>query len=132
MKPLIPSVEFTAERDAGTFMIYSFVLGTEDPAIALRLLLGSLEVGQEVLFADPKALGDCSLVARKTDRGFETQRSCHGSSGTWRIALVDEAFQWLMPGARWTYDHPSARGTLNDPKRGGGVLSSSMERTRDR
>jgi hypothetical protein len=116
VKPHVSSITYTSERDAGSVLIYTFVFPTEDPAIALRRLLEGRGVGHKISFADPQAPGDRSLEARRIDRGFETRHSRHGSSGTWRNASIDEALQWLLPGARWTKNHPSARGALHCPK----------------
>jgi hypothetical protein len=132
MKPQLDSLNFTFERDAGAFLIYTFVLNGKDPDQSLRKLLETIAVGAELLFDDPQA-GDCYLEVRKTEDGFETKRGCHGAHGTWRKASIDDAFNWLLPGALAADQGPLAKATLYCPKGAANVLSNkSMEHTRER
>jgi len=119
MKPQVPGVSYVSERDAGSHWQYRFVLLDDDPAMALRRLLAELSPGHEVQFPEPGP-DDCYLEVRKTPRGFETKRGCHGAYGTWSAASVEEAFQWLLPGAREAKDHSGIYGGLDFPKSGSG------------
>jgi len=119
MKPQVPGVRYVSERDAGSHWQYKFVFLEDDPATALRELLAALSPGHEVLFPEPGP-DDCYLEVRKTTRGFETKRGCHGAYGTWREASMDGALQWLLPGARQAGRHSSIHGGLDFPKPSGG------------
>ena len=99
MKIAVPGLVYLSERDAGTFLQYSFSLRCDDLSAALRELLMGLRPGHELSFEDPGE-SECYLEVRRTERGFETKRGCHGSYGTWRPSTFDEAHAWLLPGAR--------------------------------
>lgn len=117
MKPLVTGLRYVSERDAGTHWQYDFDFLEPDPSTALRALLCALVPGHAVLFPDP-APGDCYLEVRRTQHGFETKRGCHGAYGTWREASLDEAHQWLLPGARQAGSPVPPRGMLDYAKSG--------------
>lgn len=115
MKPAISGLNYLSERDAGTCWEYTFTFHDQDPAGALRQLLAVLSPEYQVLVPDPGP-GDCFLEARKTQHAFEIKRGCHGSYGTWREASQEEAFAWLLPGAKLSRQYSSCYCTLDIPK----------------
>lgn len=112
MKPRVPGVSYVSERDAGSHWEYRFVFLEDDPATALRGLLAALSPGHEVHFPEPGP-NDCYLEVRRTARGMETKRGCHGAFGTWHEASMEEAFQWLLPGAGQARGRSSIHGELD-------------------
>lgn len=94
----VPGTTITFDRDAGSCVMFrvGFEVGQEENAV--RGLLDMLSYRQEIGIVDP-ANTECSLEARKTADGFMIKRGCHGCYGTWRTVTVDEAFDWLLPGA---------------------------------
>jgi hypothetical protein len=88
------------QRDAGTCMLYGFGFSRGSERELLRCLIGAMKPGHELSVADPKD-GDCSLGVRRLGSGFEIKRGCHGASGTWRPASLEDAYEWALPGVLW-------------------------------
>ena len=65
--------------------------------VQIHPLLRVLPVGAEVSAPDPES-GDCYREAKRTSRGYELKRGCHGSYGEWRSASIEEASAWLSAG----------------------------------
>ena len=81
-------------------MLYSFGFPQGREQELLRVLMNAMNPGQELSVADPEN-GDCSLQVRRVGACFEIKRSCHGASGTWRPASLEEAYGWALRGVLW-------------------------------
>jgi len=91
-------ISITSQRDAGSLVEYSFSFPAKREAVALQALLEAMRFGEEISIADPTNL-DCSFEVRFGIEAFEVKRGCHGAAGTWRLASISEAHDWLLPAA---------------------------------
>lgn len=85
----------------------------------LEPLLAALPVEAEIFTPDPES-GDCRREVRRTAKGLEKKRGCHGAYGTWRGATLEECVAWLSDGL-------PAIGRLTKPGFGAGLVIPEVE-----
>jgi hypothetical protein len=87
--------------------------------LQLAPLLAALPVEAEISTPDPDD-AECSREVRRTARGLEFKRGCHGAYGTWREAPLQQCVAWLAAGI-------PVIGTLTRPGYGARLVIPEVE-----
>ena len=85
----------------------------------LEPLLLALPLEAEIFTPVPED-ADCRREVRRTVKGLEFKRGCHGAYGTWRMGSLEQCVGWLSAGT-------SVIGKLTKPGYGAGLVIPEVE-----
>ena len=88
----------TARKEQGNRVVISFVGDNGDLSRALQELIGRVPAGSEISSIEIGS-AECFHELRIAESGLELKRACHGAHGTWRSCSLQEALDWILPGA---------------------------------
>jgi len=111
MRLSIPYLVYHPERIPNLTDTYCFSVKDVDVDGFVTALLDDIRPGHEVELPHPQY--DCSNQVRRTSRGYQIKRICHGSfTDQWRDATQSEATSWLRPCAEYMISRHVVEGWL--------------------
>ena len=88
----------TSRREQGNRIVISLIGADYDLGRALQELIHQAPAGTEISTIEVGP-AECIHELRIAESGVELKRACHGAHGTWRSCSLQEALDWILPGA---------------------------------